>query len=272
MAGHRATLSNLTFKMDRLDFFSMTQDKEMISCQIHKDDSILHNLYTHHTKTAIYTSHKDAVVLRNDFTNKPKLITITKQVNTNHHPSVLGNCILDSIGYSNKGHTPQEFIDDYNGQYVAKLAKIFYINSNNIEIWNEFCTNGLFNIWNPAAPYNRLNKSMHQVDSFNYDTNVKKYNVANENENYMHKYQLPSAQILLLRLYALDEVDAFRNNEINVHPKQFDIIEPKKVSLDNPIINDFEFNCIYRNLKDTLNKLEKSIPFFRFLESFKTKK
>jgi len=237
-------LSNSTFKTDCIDFFSMTHAVEKISREIVEDNSVLCNLYTNHKKTAIYTSHKDAVVLKDDFMNKPKLITTTKKINSHHHPSVLGNYILDSIGYSTIRMTPQKFIDENNGKYVVKLARIFHLSKgNNIKIWNEFCTNGLFNIWNPAAPYNRLNKPNHQVNPFNYNFNTKEYDV-NE-EDYMWKNQLPSSKILLLRIFELDEEEGYKNDEINVQPRQFDIVEPKEVLLDKPVINNFDFYCIY---------------------------
>ena len=259
---NRAILSKSTFKTDCIDFISMTHDLK-IGCDILDDDPALYNLYTNHKKIAIYTSHENAVVLKDDFVNKSKLITVTKKVNSNHHPSVIGSYILDSIGCT-KRKTPQKFIDENNGKYVAKLARIFHLSTNHIKIWNEFCTNGLFNIWNPAAPYNRLNEPNHQVDPFNYNPNTKEYDL-NE-EKYMHKNQLSSARILLLRIFKLNEEVSYKNDEINVQHRQFDIVEPKKVLLDKPVINNFDFNCIYSEILDALNRLQKLIPNFRFNE------
>ncbi|MCJ7651525.1 MAG: hypothetical protein MUP85_23200, partial [Candidatus Lokiarchaeota archaeon] len=79
---NRTILSKSTFKTDCIDFFSMTHDVEKIGREILEDNSVLCNLYTNHKKTAIYTSHKGAVVLKDYFMNKPKLITITKKVNS----------------------------------------------------------------------------------------------------------------------------------------------------------------------------------------------
>ena len=260
---NRAILSKSTFKIDCINFISMTHDLK-ICCDILDDDPTLNNLYANHKKIAIYTSHENAVVLKDDFVNKPKLITVTKKVNNNHRPSVLGSYILDSMGCTTR-MTPQKFIDENNGKYVAKLARIFHLSTgNDIKIWNEFCTNGLFNIWNPAAPYNRLNKPNHQVNPFNYNFNTKEYDV-NE-EDYMWKNQLPSSKILLLRIFELDEEKGYKNDEINVQPRQFDIVEPKEVLLDKPVINNFDFNCIYSEILDTLNKLKKLIPIFQFNE------
>ena len=233
------------------------------------DDSILSNLYTNHKKTAMYTSHNGAVVLRDDFVNKPKLITVTKKLNANHHPSVLGRSILDSIGCTTI-NIPQKFIDENNGKYVAKLERIFHLSTNDIKIWNELCTNGLFNMWNPAAPYNRLNKLIYQVDPFNYNFNTKKYYV-NE-EEYMHKNQLSSARILLLRIFELNDGDIYKNEDINIRPQQFDSVKPKEVLLDNPLIDDFEFKCIYEEILDTFEQLKKSIDLFNYYEDTTFKK
>lgn len=264
-----AILSKSTFKTDCIDFISMTYDVK-IGCDIFDNDPILSNLYANHKKTAMYTSHKDAVVLKDDFVNKPKLLTVTKKLNDNHHPSVLGSYILDSIGCTIR-NTPQKFIDENNGKYVAKLARIFHISTgNDIKIWNEFCTNGLFNIWNAAAPYNRLNKPTHQVDPFNYNFNTKEYDV-NE-EEYMHKNQLPSAMILLLRIFELNEEDNYKNDDINIRSQQFDSIKPKEVLLNNPVIDDFEFKCIYEETLDTLERLKKSIDYFNYYEDTTFKK
>lgn len=257
-----AILSKSTFKTDCIDFISMTHDVKMGS-DILDDDPTLSNLCTNHKKIAIYTSHEDAVVFKDDFVNKPKLITVTKKVNDNHHPSVLGSYILDSMGCTIR-MTPQKFIDENNGKYVAKLARIFHLNTNHIKIWNEFCTNGLFNIWNPAAPYNRLNEQQHQVNPFNYNFNIKEYDV--NGEEYVYKNQLPSAQILLLRIFRLNEKDAYKNDEISVQPRYSDTIQPKKVLLDNPVIDDFDFNCVYSEILDTLNNLQQSLQLFKFTE------
>ena len=265
---NRAIISKSTFKIDCINFISMTHDLK-IDCDILDDDPTLNNLYTNHKKTAMYTAHIDAVVRRDDFVNKPKLITITKNVNENHHPSVLGSNVSDSIGCI-KRNTPQNFIDENNGKYVAKLARIFNISSNHIKVWNEFCTNGLFNIWNPAAPYNRLNKPNHQVNPFNYNFNANGYDV-NE-EEYMYKNQLPSAKILLLRIFKLNEEDSYKSDDINIQPRQFDIVKPKEVVLDNPVIDDFEFKCMYEKIVDTLEQFKKLINLFRYNEDVAFKK
>jgi len=151
------------------------------------------------------------------------------------------------------------------GNMSQNWREFFHLSTgNDIKIWNEFCTNGLFNIWNPAAPYNRLNAPNHQVDPFNYNLNTKKYDV-NE-ENYLWKNQRQGAKILLLRIFKLKEEEGYKNDEINVQPRYSDIVEPKEVLLDKPVINNFDFNCIYSEILDTRNRLKKLIPIFQFNE------
>ena len=182
---NRTLLSASTFKTDCVNFISMTHDVK-IDCDKLDTNPVLSNLYANYNKTSMYTSHEGAVVLKDNFLTKPKLITISKGINKNHYSSVLGSYILNSIGGTAK-KIPQKLIDENNGKYVVKLAKVHHLSRNHIKIWNEFCTNGLFNIWNPAAPYNRLNKKEHQVNSFKY--------------NFDHKF----LHVLILKmLYFLD--------------------------------------------------------------------
>ena len=271
----KSLISKMTFKVDCLDFFSFTRDKNKIKSEEIKEETALYNLYLNYKKVAMYTSKNQAMVLRDHFTTMPKLITITKEINGNHQPSVLGDHILNYIGYTHLNKTPQEFIDDHNGKYVAKLEKCFDITQNRIETWDEFCTNGLFNIWNPAAPYNRLNfdegSYKHQVDAFKYDLNTKKYDVCNEKWKGIH-YQKKGTKILLLRIYELNEEDIYQNDDINIQPRYSDRVKPKEVLLDNPVIDDFEFKCIYEEILDTLEQLKKTIDYFNYFEDPDLKK
>ena len=269
----KSLISKMTFKVDSLDFFSFTHDKNKINNEGIKEGTALYNLHLDYKKLAMYTSHtskrRKATVLKDHFTTIPKLLTVAIGINGNHPPSVLGDYILDSIGYTHSNDTPQEFIDNYNGKYVAKLVKCFDITQNRIETWNEFCTNGLFNIWNPAAPYNRLNFDKkpyeHQVDAFKYNLKTKKYDVHNEKWRSIY-YQRKGTKILLLRIYELNEEDIYGNNEIKINNSVFDTIKPRRVLLDNPVIDDVSFSCIYSEILDTLNNLKKSIEDFNFSE------
>ena len=46
----------------------------------------------------------------------------------------------------------------------------------------------------------------------------------------------------------------------------FDTIKPRRVLLDNPVIDDVSFSCIYSEILDTLNTLKNSIEDFNFIE------
>lgn len=266
-------ISKMTFKVDCLDFFSFTHDKKEIKSEGIKEGTALYNLHSNYRKVAMYTSHisKKArgTVLKDYPKTTPKLMTIAKRINSNHPPSVLGDHILNNIGYTHLNETPQDFIYDHNGKYVAKLERCFDITQNRIETWNEFCTNGLFNIWNPAAPYNRLNVDKesykHQVDAFKYDLNTKRYDVRNEKWRGIH-YQKKGTKILLLRIYELNEEDIYQNDDIKTQSWYSDHVKPKEVLLDNPVIDDFEFKCIYEEILDTLEQLKKTIDYFDYFE------
>lgn len=55
-------------------------------------------------------------------------------------------------------------------------------------------------------------------------------------------------------------------NEIKINRSEFDSIEPRRVLLDNPVIDDFEFKYMYEEILDTLERLKKSIDNFNYIE------
>lgn len=240
-------ISKYTFKPECLNFLVFTRNLPIIDEKVTEE---LTNLWSKHKIIAIYTSHKDAKVLQDSFRNKPKLITIAKGINPKYYPSVLGKYILEKIIKYGK-ETPDDFIKNNNGKYVAVLAKIFNLPHNDIQIWKEFCTNGLFNVWNPAAPYNRLNNEDYQVDAAPYNLETKKYDISDKIYTYKYKNQLPDAKILLLRIFKLHEKDIFKEKEIIIRDYN-DTVSPRKVQLDDPVMNDYEFDCIYSEIVDAL--------------------
>lgn len=264
-------ISRNTFKVDSLNFLSFVEDfpvfDENWAERANKlarrnfypvKDAELINIWSKHKMIAIYTSDRDAHILRDNFSNKPKLITIAKGIDPKHYPSVFGKYILEDIikyGKATPKVTPKEFIENNNGKYVAVLAKTFNLSKNDIEIWNEFCTNGLFNIWNPTAPYNRLNKDEYQVDAAPYNLETRKYDISDKMYTYKYENQLPDAKILLLRIFKLHENDIFKEEEITINNYYYDTISPRKVRLDDPVISDYEFDCIYSEIVDALRSV-----------------
>ncbi|MBN3033778.1 MAG: DUF1016 family protein [Candidatus Saganbacteria bacterium] len=115
--------------------------------------------------------------------------------------------------------------DDYKMpfKYVACLEKEYFI-KNDIHLWNIVCKNGLFDIWEPEAPYQRYKGSKLHPKGFN---------------------------IALLRIYEIDRVftdDDIRKTVFFHHIKSDDLL----VELVHPLVSDEEF-------QNTKSLLEKSI-------------
>ena len=80
-----------------------------------------------------------------------------------------------------------------------------------------------------------------------------------------HQYTI-IFQSQVLRIYKLNEEDVYQNDDINIQPRYSDYVKPKEVLLDNPVIDDFEFKCIYEEIHATLEQLKKTIDYFNYFE------
>jgi len=96
-----------------------------------------------HYYVSIYAADPKAVSLRGNFKDYPKLLTKSKKSRDDFPPN---RNIIDRNAVNNF---------QLKSRYVAVLDRIFLIN-NNIGIWNKLCNNGIFDIWDPRAPNNRL--------------------------------------------------------------------------------------------------------------------
>jgi len=81
----------------------------------------------------------------------PELITLDKGV-TRFTLSTIGEA-LNSENYS----IPY--------RYVAEMIEVFHV-SYESKIWEELCHNGLFDIWDPIAPYLRFRESKRNPEKF----------------------------------------------------------------------------------------------------------
>lgn len=191
------------------------------------------------TKTSIFTASKHSWSLKKNFNRCPKLITTFPTIHTEYPLSEIGN----KLQFENRDSIPLK--------YVAVLTTVFHI-KNKIEIWKDFCNNGIFDIWNPAAPYNSLNLPSHFISDF--DVESEQYSSLNEKKDPM---------ILLIRVYELD--NEYSNDDVLVWSKgrtkgvntHFDKIKDdvnRKVLLKNPVIQDDDFYEIRRKLIDTLDR------------------
>jgi len=111
-------------------------------------------------------------------------------------------------------------------KYVAVLDSEYFI-KNNIGLWETLCTNGLFDIWKPIAPYARFIKAKTRPNKF---------------------------RICLLRLYEIQE--QFSASQILNQNPWIDHLAANnyKVTLEEPIIANEEFMRIKELLQDTVQK------------------
>jgi hypothetical protein len=163
----------------------------------------------------IFTAHEDSVSLNGGFRYRPKLITPKISSPRKIFP-------LSQIGRElDVSHC------EYNStsKWIAVLDSIFHIQHNKA-IWEKLCTNDVFDIWQPEAPYNMLTH------------NARNQEVARRDP-----------MILLLRIC---EVDHDFSNEIS--PGQYwDTIEPLTVRIIRTKIDNERFEEIRRKIIDVLN-------------------
>lgn len=165
----------------------------------------------------IFTATEDAVSLKNDFRSLPKLITPKESDHRKIYPLSIYGKDLEAKSYN------------YNttARYIAVLDTIFHI-KNEISIWEALCTNGIFDIWEPQAPYNMLS---HDAQN--------------------NKKDPQDPQILTIRVF---EIDHDFQNEIT--KKQYwNTITPKQVNLVKPVIPNKEFLEIKEKIENTLDKI-----------------
>jgi len=142
--------------------------------------------------SSIFTAHQNSISMQKDFREMPKLLTSFRGRPRRKYPlSDIGKD-LHTEGY------------ELRGKYVAILDRIFHIRDN-IKIWEELCNNGVFDIWEPEAPYNSLSGKIDPM-------------------------------ILLLRIF---EIDYDFTNEIT-KGGYFDMIAGGKVRIIRPIIPNNE--------------------------------
>jgi len=96
-----------------------------------------------HYHVSIFTAHKQAKSIQMNFKEVPKLLSTKRSPPRPEYP-------LSPIGRA-------LWADRYEPKYkhVAVLDRIFHIH-NTLGIWKELCSDGVFDIWDPVAPYNSL--------------------------------------------------------------------------------------------------------------------
>ncbi len=154
----------------------------------------------------IFCAHKKAKSIENDFKKRPKILTATRRSRPNkEYP-------LSPIGENLNANNY-----DIPAKYIAVLDRIFHID-NDIKIWEELCNNGVFDIWEPQAPFNNLDGKIDQM-------------------------------ILLLRIFQID-CDLTKQIERGTY---FDKITEQNVKIVRPIIHNNEFEDIINKVKDAVS-------------------
>lgn len=118
----------------------------------------------------------------------------------------------------------EEFSIPY--RYIAYLDSEYFIR-NDLRLWQSICCNGLFDIWDPTAPYSRFDKS---------DSHPSKY------------------RIQLLRIFEINE--EFHKSNIIFSSDRIDHLNTAKrtVTIKQPVINDEEFLIIKSLIKESVSE------------------
>lgn len=108
--------------------------------------------------------------------------------------------------------------------YIAIGVKEYFI-KNTIELWNNLCTNELFDIWEPQAPFERFE---------NAKTDPSKY------------------RIILLRIFEIKE--KFEDKDIYHASSRIDhlLTNNREVTIRKPIISDSDFGKIKDRLETSV--------------------
>lgn len=109
-------------------------------------------------------------------------------------------------------------------KFIVHLDSVYFVR-NDMSLWKDVCSNGLFNIWEPEAPFSRFENS--EGDEANY-------------------------RICLVRLYEVYE--EFKQQEIVAATKRIDHLESpsRNVTIKRAISSDEEFRRTRKLLDDSV--------------------
>ena len=166
--------------------------------------------------TSIFTSHMRAKSIQRNFRKYPKVITLSTKPREDYP---VNSFIVDK-------HKVDKFKYNFKNRFVAVLDRIFHI-SNKYSIWEQLSKNGIFDIWEPIAPY-------HSLQDKNTLQNMKE-----------------DPMILLLRIF---EVEHDFSNEIRRKSDYIDHVDIHKLNFIRPIIP--------QNKNDALSSVFKGTDYF----------
>jgi len=154
-----------------------------------------------HYRTAIWLSVRDG--------RFPALITLQRS-RTPFQPSRIGRA-MDPDNYV----IPLKYIATLDSQYFVR---------NEMPLWEELCSNGLFDVWEPTEPYRRFAEAR---------SNPAKY------------------RIQLLRIYEIDH--EFKPTDVKPASTRIDKLVPydREVELTRAVIDDVDFSRIKALLQES---------------------
>lgn len=140
-------------------------------------------------------------------------------------PSQLGLNLFDGKSGSQIGDIqyPLEL------KYIAKIDTIYELKDNSFVFWKEICTNDLWDIWKPEAPYTTLEKS-------------------SRNDKKIFLY--------LLRLLFVNRTFIFKEDWDKISDYTNILLKDIKVNIIKPVLPNTEFSNIKTKLEDTLSKFD----------------
>jgi hypothetical protein len=147
----------------------------------------------------------------------PKLITLNRHKKIPWEMSKIGQALnADSFSIPIK-------------KYVAEIEETHEIR-NERPLWEKVCTNGLFDVWEPEAPYGDYNK----------------------NKNGKRE----SCKIVLLRIYEI--LEGFNDREIERYGScdRFDKITRLEVTAVKPVVTEEEFGRLKQLFLESINGFE----------------
>jgi len=155
----------------------------------------------------------------------PTLFTLQKSNARHDYP-------LSEIGVEfNDAIRPNEY------KHIADLVEEYYID-NTIELWERLCSNGIFDIWLPEAPFNRFKNAKAKPTQY---------------------------RIALLRVYEIEET--FQKDDIIAASPYLDKIKDTSkltVTVKRPIIDDVKFKELKELLENTLTEFKSRPQHHRF--------
>ena len=111
-------------------------------------------------------------------------------------------------------------------KYIATLSNEYFV-KNDIKLWEETCSNGLFDIWNPMAPYTRFDVCKSPPRKF---------------------------RVQLLRIYEIkDRIKSAYINNASTHVDHIIGENTRRVQIKKPVMTDDQFRQYRQLLEKTVS-------------------